>query len=209
MNGVESDLQGLIDTIWQAVAMRPDKVTGKRVRVPSVVPLDGGQSESRFGTRFPVLRYLDQAVALAGESQLSHLARRFSKLEPMLRWSQNPAYDETNCDPSFLEGYAYAALSGPEGPVYCAAPRVGLMLMGPGVTYPDHRHSPTEVYMVLTPGAQWRLDEGGWFDVAPGDLIYHSAWQMHAMRTSDQPFLAFAGWIEPGQRLEIEFGASR
>ena len=79
------------------------------------------------------------------------------------------------------------------------------MIMGPGVTYPDHHHQPKEVYLVMTPGAQWRLDKGEWFDVSPGDLIYHNSWQMHSMRTTDEPLLAFAGWVETGNRLEIDW----
>jgi len=206
LNTRQSSLQGLIDAIWQAVEVRRDKATGKQVEVPAVVPMEGAQAESRFSNGFPVLRYLDDALALARDFELSLIADRFSDLVHTLNWSQNPSYDETHCDPSFLAGYAYAALSGQEGPAYCAAPRGGLMLIGPNVTYPDHRHAPREVYLVMTPGVQWRLDRGEWFDVAPGDLIYHYAWQMHAMRTTDQPLLAFGGWVEPGRRVEIESG---
>ena len=80
--------------------------------------------------------------------------------------------------------------------------------MAPGVTYPGHKHEAREVYLVLTPGTQWRLDEGEWFDVMPGDLIYHDSWQMHAMRTADRPLLAFAAWIETGDRRAIDRAAN-
>ena len=75
--------------------------------------------------------------------------------------------------------------------------------MGPRVTYEDHHHGPREFYLVLTPGSHWRLDRGAWFDVSPGELILHEPWQMHAMRTGDQPLLAFAGWVEPGERTAV------
>ena len=81
------------------------------------------------------------------------------------------------------------------------------MLMGPGVTYPGHRHAPREVYLLLTPGTQWRLDEGEWFPVQPGDLLVHEPWQWHAMRTGAEPMLAFAGWLEPGRRRDIGWAA--
>ena len=202
----EALLQELVDAVWRAVEMQPDKITGRRLDVPASVPAEGGQSESRFSSEFPVLSYLVEALDLARSHQLSHIARRFARLVHALKWSQNPGYDETNSDPSFLAGYAYAALSGPEGPVFCAAPRGGMMLMGPNVTYADHRHAPREVYLVMTPGVEWRLDQGEWFGVAPGELIIHDAWQMHAIRTTDRPLLAFSGWIDPGRRVEIENG---
>jgi len=56
---------------------------------------------------------------------------------------------------------------------------------------------------VLTPGSQWCLDEGDWFDVDAGDLMFPDSWQMHAMRPGEQPLLAFAGWIEAGDRRAI------
>jgi gentisate 1,2-dioxygenase len=103
-----------------------------------------------------------------------------------------------------LDKYAYAALSGPDGLQRCEVPLSGYILMAPQLEYADHRHAPRELYLVLTPGAQWSLDGGDWFEVEAGDLIVHEPWQMHAMRTADQPMLAFAAWLERGDRLAIE-----
>ena len=84
----------------------------------------------------------------------------------------------------------------------------GLLLLGPGVVYPGHHHEPKEVYLVMTPGSQWCLDEGDWFDVAPGDLVFHDSWKMHAMRTRDKPLLAFAGWLDAGDRRGISWSGN-
>ena len=73
---------------------------------------------------------------------------------------------------------------------------------------PHTTHEPQEVYLVLTPGSQWQLDQGEWFDVHAGDLVFHDRWQYHAMRTRDKPMLAFAGWIESGGRQHIDWGGS-
>lgn len=203
-------LRTTFDAIWLHIAGLKDKIRGERVRVPlfmSPLASDGEAiAESRFSTDFPVLQHTAMALELACRNKAAPIAEHFANVLHLLRWSQNPSYNETNCSRSLLDGYAYAAIAGPDGPIECAAPRGGIMMMGPGVTYPDHRHEPKEVYLVLTPGAQWRLDEGDWFDVEPGDLLYHEAWQMHAIRTTDQPFLAFAGWIEPGERSAIGWG---
>ena len=61
------------------------------------------------------------------------------------------------------------------------------------------------IYLVLAGDVQWRLDQGAWFDVTAGSLIFHDAWQMHGMRSGGTPMLAFAGWIEPGDRTAIRF----
>jgi len=171
---------------------------------PPLAPLEQAREESRFGDRFAVLAQLEAAIELAGRGVLGHLAEAFADALEDLRCSQNPSYDETSVSRELLDGSAYVGLSGPDSPVRCEAPLSGFLIMGANVTYDDHAHGPREIYLVLTPGSQWRLDKGEWFDVAPGDLIFHDTWQMHATRTASQPFLAFVAWLEPGDRKHIE-----
>jgi len=208
MNESQMGLEALNEALWQAVSTRPNKVTGTYVDIADPIPTKKIIGESRFNNRFPVLDYLETAIDLARASDLTDIVDQFAKVAWDLPWSQNASYTEENCEPAFLAGYAYAGISGPEGPIVCAAPRGGLFLLGPSVTYPAHNHAPKEVYLVLTPGAQWQLDEGDWFKVSPGDLIFHDTLQMHAMKTGSQPMLAFAGWIEPGDRRSIGFNKS-
>jgi hypothetical protein len=197
------ELEALNDLTWAAIAARPDRISGRRVEMPAKIDCERQDAESRFRDDFPVLDHLDSALALVAQGPLAEIGERFARVMQQLRWSQNPNYTEANSSRSFLDGYAYAGFSGPDAPLLCAVPRGGLVLLGPNVTYPSHHHAPKEVYLVLTPGAQWCLDEGAWFDVAAGELIFHDSWQMHAMRTGAQPLLAFAGWIEIGDRRAI------
>lgn len=205
MNTDINELEELNRLIWKAITARRDLVTGSEVQVPKPVPTERQDDESRFDNALPVLRHLDQALSLAALHELAEIANKFSCIVGELRWSQNPHYTESNSSSSFLAGYAYAGFSGPDAPVLCAVPRGGLLLLGPDVVYPGHHHEPREVYLVLTPGSQWCLDEGGWFDVSPGDLIFHDRWQMHAMRTLDKPLLAYAGWLDAGDRRAIDW----
>ncbi len=201
-------LQQLNQLTWDTIASRRDKLSGRQVVVPPLQPLEDEQVESRFAESFPVLAYLERALTLAAEHELSDIATGFAAIVGELRWSQNPAYDETTCSAEFLNGYAYAGFSGPDSPIRCTVPRGGLMIMAPELTYPGHKHEPMEVYLVLTPGAQWQLDEGEWFDVVPGDLILHQSWQVHSMRTGGDPLLAFAGWVSDGARRSINWSGS-
>ena len=173
-----------------------------------MIPSASLDAESRFREDFPVLHHLAEALSLAARFELAEIAERFSRVMGNLRWSQNPNYDDDNSSRRFLDGYAYAGISGPDAPMLCTVPRGGLLLLGPGVVYPGHHHEPREVYLMLTPGSQWCLDEGDWFDVAPGDLVFHDSWQMHAMRTRDKPLLAFAGWLDAGDRRGISWSGN-
>ena len=50
----------------------------------------------------------------------------------------------------------------------------GFFTHGPGYL-PEPSARSQEFYLVLTPGSQWKLDDGDWFDVNAGDLILHDA----------------------------------
>ena len=165
-------------------------------------------SGANFNGPFKALDYLDQAKGLATEAGFEDLINEMEALSTALRWSQNASYRPGTVPNELLNGYAYAGLAGPGGLIPCEAPLCGFMLMSPHVHYPDHRHAPPEIYLVLTPGTEWRLDQGDWFDVNAGDLIHHSAWQWHATCTRKEPMLAFAGWLEPGQRADIAMECS-
>lgn len=200
-----AELDELNRLTWEAIAARPDRVNGRQVAMPEKIDCQRRDAESRFSDRFPVLDHLERALELTAQGPLAEIGERFSRVLDSLRWSQNPNYTEANSRRSFLDGYAYAGFSGPDAPLLCEVPRGGLVLLGPGVTYPGHHHQPREVYLVLTPGSQWRLDDGEWFDVDAGELLFHDSWQMHAMRTGDEPLLAFAGWLEVGDRRAIDW----
>jgi len=197
------ELEALNQLIWSRIAAQPERVSGRQILMPAKIDCERRDAESRFSDSFPVLNQIDTALALTALGPLAEIGEGFARVMHQLRWSQNPNYNENNSKRSFLDGYAYAGFSGPDAPLLCAVPRGGLVLLGPDVEYPSHHHQPKEVYLVLTPGSQWCLDEGEWFDVVAGDLLFHDSWQMHAMRTREHPLLAFAGWLEIGDRRAI------
>jgi hypothetical protein len=63
-------------------------------------------------------------------------------------------------------------------------------LLAPNVRYPDHSHSPEEVYLVLSPG-RFRHGESGWFEPGVGATLYNEPNILHAMSSEDVPLLAF------------------
>lgn len=200
---MDSEFDTVLAESWRAVEARTDLIRGKRIARPDAIPKEAPIRNARWGEDFPVLKHLPAALDAAANAELAGLAGSFGALAGSIGWSQNAGYTLENSGQAFLDGYAYASLSGPEGPVLCEAPMAGYMLLGPNLLYPDHQHAPREVYLVLTPGARWSLDSGEWFDVAPGTMIVHDSWQNHAIRTGNTPFLAFAAWLDAGDRNGI------
>ena len=203
---LEASFTALNASLWSLIEARSDKFGKTRIRQPDLVPVADGYSDSKLGHSFPALRHLDQALEIAAEHGFREVVEAFSSVADRMPWSQNPRYTVEAGHSNLLNGYAYASLSGPEGPIRCMAPRGGFYLMGPNVNYPSHNHAPREVYLMMTPGVRWCLDDGDWFDTEAGDLIYHAPWQMHAMRSGDTPALAYVAWLEPGSRLDVAWG---
>lgn len=200
---MSTQLENLIDRAWLAVEARADVTRGQRVLRPPRKALRRPRTESRYRDDFAALEELARALELAERGELGELATAVREAADQFRWSQNASYDETTVSRELLDGYAYAPLSGPDCPIPCEVPLAGFLLMKSNTVYADHRHAPREVYLVMTPGARWCLDSGEWFEVNAGDLIFHDSWQMHAMRTGDEPLLAFAAWLEGGDRAAI------
>jgi len=153
---------------------------------------------------YPVLRHFGDALALDGN--VSAVCARLERFESRLQWRQNPNY----AGAEFLDGYAHCELVGPAGPLRHADIALGLLLLGPRITYPEHAHPAAEVYAVVAGHAQWRQGDRVWRRRAPGERIHHASNEPHAMRTADEPLLAAYVWqdhLDEGARL-LEGNAS-
>jgi hypothetical protein len=77
------------------------------------------------------------------------VASAIKGLAPELCWRL-----KASGDPVFANGYANADILGsvPEALEQRDDVRIGLSLMAPGITYPDHSHPPEEVYLALSRG---------------------------------------------------------
>lgn len=149
--------QAIHDALWRAIEGRKDKSGTHQIREPEFVPVEDGYTDGKLGDNFPVMRHLEATLEIARQHEFSAIVDAFAKVSSELPWSQNPRYTRENGGEGLLNGYAYASLSGPEGPIKCMSPRGGFYLMGPDVFYPAHNHAPREVYLIMTPGCQLSL----------------------------------------------------
>ena len=198
-----AEIELLFNAAWDAVAAREPSPPGAIVQPERARA--GEATAARMPTPLPVLAHLSQAIAVARAGPLGALAETFADVVDQLSWSQAGAYLSDPRARRFLDGYGFAIVSGPEGPVRREVPLSGFILLAPGHHYPAHHHPPREIYLPLTPGARWQLDEGAWFDVPAGQLIYHEAWKVHATMTGPEPFLAFVAWLDPAGRESVRW----
>jgi quercetin dioxygenase-like cupin family protein len=139
--------------------------------------------------RLPVCRFFDAAI----KGDLPLLAP-LRELGPRLRWIQNPNYVAAPPSSDFLDNYGYAVLAGPGGLAETDRLALGILLLGPGIHYPTHRHPAVEIYVVLAGDAEWQKGEAGWRREKPGTVIRHDSMVPHATRALAEPLLAAYVW---------------
>ena len=137
----------------------------------------------------PLVDRLGEAVAAipAGEVESRDLAEALEAVSPGLSWTTRPNAEKVG--PAFVTGHANAMLVGPAGIEMRKDVWVGVSLMAPGITYPDHNHAPEEVYAVLSAG-QWRNGGRDWWEPGIGGIVYNEPNITHAMRSGDRCLLA-------------------
>jgi hypothetical protein len=143
------------------------------------------------GGRISVCRYLDEIAAHLNSLpvDLQLIMEKFSAIEPALQWRPRQG-DGTGASENFWENHANAMIVGPGGLETREDVWLGVSLVGPNVRYPDHRHSPEETYLVISPG-YFRQERQEWLHVGKGETFYNPPNIVHAMRSSDLPLLVF------------------
>lgn len=118
-------------------------------------------------------------------AEVHPLVGSFFNIADYLAWYKRPAPDM----PDFMIGHANAEIIGPRGLERRDDLVVGVTLMRPGITYPDHQHPPEELYIVLSEGL-WRQNDNPWWSPGHGGLVYNPADIVHSMRSLETPLFA-------------------
>jgi quercetin dioxygenase-like cupin family protein len=147
-------------------------------------------------TRLPVCRHLATTLEHVRRQRgpIGALADAFAVIEPQLSWKVRAGAEMQG--EQFLDGHANATITGPEGLEIRRDVWIGVSLMAPHMRYPDHRHPPEEIYVVLSDG-QWRQASDPWHEPGIGGLVHNPPNVVHAMRSTERPLLAlWFLWIE-------------
>lgn len=189
-------LQAFLDAAREALSARvkpgtPEASAVQRVTGAFYVPVRGQAPPKSLSQ--PACAHLEAAIAGAerGPADIARVANTFKPLVPSLHWQL-----KSIADLAFAAGHANTTLLGPypEALERRDDVRVGLSLMAPEITYPDHNHPPEEVYLALSRG-YWRQQMRPWHEPGLGGVVYNPRGITHAMRSGPEPFLAI--WCLP------------
>ena len=153
-----------------------------------------GTNDLRIIKSLPTVhKCFNEAIINAKEfsAPLTELAEALCVLLPKLSWY---CRDVKSLD-SFSNGHANTQILGPLGIEIRGDMTVGVSLLEPNLVYPEHRHMPEEVYVVMSKG-EWRQGNKDWFKPNFGDLIYNRSNDYHSMRSNEDPLLTV--WLLNG-----------
>lgn len=124
-------------------------------------------------------------------SGMTHLADAIMTLAPYLVWHDALVESSSN---EYDGRHSHTELIGPDGHSYSNSIRFGFFLQYPYAHYPAHAHEATEIYLLVSGEASWRVAKREWRNESRGCLIKHEPMETHQMKTDAKPLLAIWGW---------------
>lgn len=108
------------------------------------------------------------------------------------QWRQPYKVEDFGID--FFNGTAWFPIADVEGPILYSEGLIEIMLLGPKVTYPNHRHSPEELYMVLAGQVWWEAEDQHACWKYAGEVIHHRPNVVHSIKAGDEAVLILNLW---------------
>ena len=176
-----------------------------RDRLHAVVETDAPLVR-RTGDPLPVLLHLGRAVDRGADGPLSGMTRALARVTDSLPWE----ITYRNVPEKLTRDLGYCELVGPRGPVRSEDLILGLVLLAPHTTYPQHSHEDIEESYVTVSGA-WSENDAAVY--GPGSLIFNQTNEEHRITVGHSgPCLLVYAWVSSAERLadpHTQFGGVR
>lgn len=141
--------------------------------------------------QLPGCRHLRRALDLAATARTAPVAAAIRQIQNDLSWAQNPRYNDGNMGAEFMNNYAWSGLglTGSERMAF------GVLLLGPGVTYPPTSYPSEGVFLVVGGTPEWKSGDQPWRRVEPGGIICRPYGGSEGKRPGVEPLLALYAWM--------------
>ena len=141
--------------------------------------------------QLPGCRHVERALELAESGSAAAVAAAIRPLLPTLAWEQNPRYNAGNMGAMFMDNYAWSGL----GLTGSDAISFGVLLLGPGVTYPPTSYESEGVFLVIGGSPEWKSGDDPWVRVEAGSVICRPYGGAEGKRPGPEPLLALYAWL--------------
>ncbi len=191
INRSTMQLINAVRVIFEADISRDTPATPILERALTLLPelrLDADRPEA---VQLPVCRHLSRALDLGEAGPAAKVSAAIRDLEPSLAWEQSARHTIESRGVGFMDNYGYSSL----GLTGSTVLDVGIMLLGPGITYPVTSYPSEGVFLVIGGSPTWKSGDEPWARVAAGSIIARPANGAEGKRPGEEPMLALYAWL--------------
>ncbi len=186
-----TDLINAVRNIFAAEAAKDAAKAEQLNRVLALMRELGLDPDRPEPTQVPGCRHLSRTLDLGEAGPAAAVASVLRDLEPTLHWAQNPRYNAENKGADFMDNYGWSAL-GLSGSSTMA---FGVLLLGPGITYPPTSYESEGVFLVIGGSPEWKCGDEPWERVEAGSIVCRPFGGSEGKRPGDEPMLALYAWM--------------
>ncbi len=185
------DLINAVRDLFAAEVEKDTAAAPQLNRVLALLPelrLDPERSKAR---QLPVCRHLSRTLDLGKAGPAVAAANALRELEPTLAWAQSTRHNVETRGANFMDNYAFSGL----GLTGSTNLDFGVMLLGPGITYPVTSYASEGVFLVIGGSPEWKSGDEPWRRVVAGSIVCRPFDGAEGKRPGDEPMLALYAWI--------------
>ena len=190
-DGSVMDLVSAVRDIFEAEAAKNAAKAEQLDRVLALLPELRLDPERPEATQLPGCSNLSRALDLGEAGPAAAVAAAIRSLEPTLCWAQSARHTLETRGAYFMDNYAYSSL----GLTGSTNLDFGVMLLGPGLTYPVTSYESEGVFLVIGGSPEWKSGDEPWRRVEAGSIICRPFNGAEGKRPGEEPMLALYAWM--------------
>ncbi len=191
VNSSTMDLINAVRDIFEAEVAKDLGAAPQLKRVLALMHELRLDPERPEATQQPVCRHLARALDLGEAGPAAPVAAAIRDLEPTLSWDQSARHNVENRGAYFMDNYAFSSL----GLTGSTVLDFGVMLLGPGITYPLTSYASEGVFLVIGGSPEWKCGDEPWVRVEAGSIICRPFDGAEGKRPGKEPMLALYAWM--------------
>ena len=185
------DLINAVRDIFEAEVVKDQASAPQLKRVLALLPELRLDPERPEATQLPACRHLSRTLDLGEAGPAAPVATALRDLEPGLSWAQSTRHNVESRGAYFMDNYAFSSLglNGSTGLDF------GVMLLGPGITYPVTSYASEGVFLVIGGSPEWKSGDQPWKRVEAGSIICRPFNGAEGKKPGNEPMLALYAWM--------------
>ncbi len=185
------DLVNAVRDIFEAEVAKDMASASQLKRVLALMQELRPDPERPEATQLPGCRNFSRALDLGEAGPAAPVAAALRDLEPTLSWAQSARHTVETRGAYFMDNYAFSSL----GLTGSTNLDFGVMLLGPGITYPPTSYESEGVFLVIGGSPEWKSGDEPWVRVEAGSIITRPFGGSEGKRPGDEPMLALYAWM--------------